>query len=248
MSKSRPEYVVDPLDAIKKYSADSLRMFLVSVASPDSDFNWSDKGMQGSHKFILKLFDFFNNLKNKIGKSTPRFESKINKTIKEVSEDIEKFRYNLAIIKLRGLFDSLFDESEVGKKDLEGYLKLISVFCPHIAEELWEKLGNKGFISLEKWPVADEKKINEKFEKEEKAIEDLIGDIRNILKILEGKGEKKKSIKVFVIPKEIELYKSVEEKIERVFGMDTELLSITEASKTGKVIKAKPGKPGIYLE
>ena len=247
MSKSLGN-VIDPLDAIKKYSADSLRMFLVSVASPDSDFNWSDKGIQGSYKFTLKLFNYFDNIKGKLGKSSSKVESKINKTIKEFTEDIENFRYNITVIKLRSLLDFLIEEKEVSINDLESFLKLISVFCPYLAEELWEKIGNKGFISLEKWPIANDKKIDERFEKEEKAIDNLINDIKNILRILENKGEKKNKIKIFVIPKEIEIYKNAKEKIEKIFDINSEILFVTEASKTGKTIKAKPGKPGIFLE
>ena len=125
MSKSIGN-VRDPLDVIKKYGADSLRMFLVSVASPESNFNWSDKGILGSYKFITKLISLFENLKLK--KSSLRLESKLNKTIKEVTEDIENFKYNLAIIKLRSLLDSIFEEKEISKKDFESFLKILSVF------------------------------------------------------------------------------------------------------------------------
>jgi leucyl-tRNA synthetase len=245
MSKSLGN-VIDPLDTIKKYSADALRLFLVSVASPDSDFNWSDKGIQGSFKFVNKLFDYFNRAKT--GKSSVRVESKLNKAIKEITLDIENFKYNLAVIKIRGLLDVIEEEKEISKKDLESFLKLISVFCPHLAEEIWWKLGGKEFISLSSWPVCDEKKIDMNLEKQEQAVENLISDIRNILKILENKNEKKEKIKIFVIPNEMKVYENADKKIEQIFNMKTEILSISEAGKTGKTIKAKPGKPGILME
>ena len=245
MSKSLGN-VIDPLDTIEKYSADALRFFLVSVASPDSDFNWSDKGIQGTFKFVNKLFDYFQ--RAKIGKSSKKAESKLNKAIKEISLDIENFKYNFAVIKIRALLDVFEEETEIGKKDLEIFLKLISVFCPHLAEEIWSKLVGKGFISLADWPVCDEKKIDYNLEKQEQAVENLISDIRNILKILENKNEKKETIKIFVIPNELNIYKNADKKIEQIFNMKTEILSISEAAKTGKNIKAKPGKPGILME
>ncbi len=247
MSKSIGN-VVDPLDAIKKYSADALRLFLVSVASPDSDFNWSDKGIEGSFRFLSRVYGYFSDVNSKIGKSSERFESKLNQTIKEVSEDIDNFKYNMAVIKLRGLFEKISNENKVSKKDLEDYLKMFCVFCPHLAEEFYSKLGNKKLISISSWPVADEKKINGEFEKEEQALDKLISDVRNILKILEGKGEKKESIKIFVIPNELDVYKGATEKIEKIFSMKTEILSIKDAATTGKKIQAKPGKPGILFE
>ena len=79
-------------------------------------------------------------------------------------------------------------------------------------------------------------------------IENLISDIRNILKILENKNEKKERIKIFVIPNELKVYENANKKIEQVFNMKTEILSIADAHKTGKTIKAKPGKPGLLME
>ena len=145
--------------------------------------------------------------------------------------------------------DTFIEENEASKEDYSNFLKLISVFCPHIAEELWHKLGNKSFISLEKWPEADESKINEKFEQEEKSQVKLIEDIKNIIRILESRGQKNmKEIKIFAIPKEIELYSQAKEKLEKIFGMKVEVASISDAAKTGKKIKAVPGKPGILIE
>ena len=68
------------------------------------------------------------------------------------------------------------------------------------------------------------------------------------MKILENKNEKKETIKIFVIPNELNIYKNADKKIEQIFNMKTEILSISEAAKTGKNIKAKPGKPGILME
>ena len=244
MSKSLGN-VINPSDIIEKYSADALRFNLMSLASPDKDSVWSDSSLESSFKFISKIYAIL--LKIKIGKSLALIESKYNRAVKEITNDIANFNYNLAIIKLRELFEKFSDKES--KEIIQGFLKLLSVFAPHIAEELWHKIGNKSFISLEKWPIADESKIDENLEKEEKQIEKLIEDIRNILRILEARNElkNKKSIKIFAIPKELSIYKGEEEKLRKIFNLEVEVLSVQEASKTGKVIKANLGKPGILV-
>lgn len=247
MSKSRGN-VVDPLDMIKKYSCDTLRIFLVSIAAPDSDSMWSDTGIESMHKFVRKFVDFYSVVK--IGKSSARIESKVNKAIREVTDDIEKFRYNMAVIKLRGLLDIFSSEEKIGKKDLESYLKMISVFCPHVAEELWAKIGGKGFISLEKWPVCDEKKIDMKLEQLEQAVEKTVGDIQNVLKIIKEKqGKDGEKIYLYVMPFEISGYN--EESLSKRFQKQVKVFAVNDKNKydpEAKSSKAKPGKPGIFVE
>jgi leucyl-tRNA synthetase len=247
MSKSLGN-VINPLDIIEKFSADSLRFNLMSLASPDSDSIWNDRGMDSNYRFLLKVYNYFESVKT--GKSSDSAQSKINKTIKEVTEDIEKFRYNMAIIKLRGLFESL--QEQESKSLLENFLKLLQPFCPHIAEEIWHKLGNKTFISLEKWPEADESKINEKFEQEAKGVEKLADDINNVLKIIKEKqGKEGERVYVYVLPKELEAYKQGQEMIEKKTGKKIEIYAVNDSKKhdpEGKAGKAKPGKPAIYVE
>jgi leucyl-tRNA synthetase len=241
MSKSKGN-VINPDDVSEKYGMDTARYFLLSLASPEKDRDWSEDGIQGALRFISKIIGFDN-----FGESSRLVESKLNRAIKEVGEDVEMFRYNLALIKLRELFES-FGEG-VSKKDFLVFLKMISPVCPHLAEELWEKLGNKEFISLEKWPDADESKIDEKLEEQEKQIEKVSGDIRNILRILESRGEKNKKVaKIYAIPNEVSLYKDNLKALEKSVSLDVEVYSVGDAKETGKVIKAKPGKPGILIE
>lgn len=244
MSKSRGN-VVDPLDMINKYSTDTLRIFLVSIASPENDYSWDNAGIESMHKTIRKIMDFFRTIK--IKKSSQRVESKINNAIREISSDIDNFRYNLAVIKIRELFDNLIPEKEISKNNYESLLKLFHPFCPHITEELWERLGNKGFISLAKWPVADEKKINKKFEEEEKQVEKVIEDINNIVKIV---GAKKK-VSIYTIPNEKEIYASSADLIKKKTNLEVQIFAVNDKNKydpENKTKKSKPGKPALYLE
>ena len=244
MSKSKGN-IVEPLDMIKKYGADTLRLALISLASPDKNFSWDEKIVIGRNKFLINVFNYFSKVEN--GKTSKKIESKLNKAIKEITDDVENFRHYLAIIKIKQLFSYLVDE-KISKDDAGKFLKLLHIYCPFITEELWHNLGNKSFISLEIWPICDEKKIDEKLERQEEQIDNLIRDVNNILKILESKGEKKNSVKVFAIPNEVDLYKSEIEIIKKRVSLDVEVLDVKDAKKIGKVIKAKPGKPGIYLE
>jgi len=196
MSKSLGN-VVNPLDVIEKYSADSMRFCLMSLSAPDSDSVWSDRGMDSSHKFILRFFNFISDLK--VGSSSDKMKSKVNKAVKEITPDIEFFKYNLAIIKFRALIDSISSENEIGKEELSKILKLIHPFCPHITEELWHLKIEDSYISASKWPVADESLIDATLEH----IEDTVATLRlDILRIKElAKIEKVSKVKVFVSPK-----------------------------------------------
>jgi len=247
MSKSRGNVVL-PEEVSKKYGIDTARLFLVSVASPDKDVQWSEKGIEGSYRFLKKLYEFFKkNSKNE--KSSKRAESKINKSIKKISLDIENFRYNLAIIKLRSLFEVLTEE-KTSKKDLEIYLRLLHPFCPHITEELWEKLENKNFISLEKWPIANESKIDKIIEKQDELIEQTLTDIINILKIMREKhGKEPEKIYLYVIPNEISFYNEL--LLSKKTNRQVKVFSVNDKNKydpDNKSSKSKPGKPGIYVE
>ncbi len=247
MSKSKGN-VINPDGVSKEYGIDTARFFLLSLAAPDKPRDWNEEGIKGSLKFIKKIFEYFENVK--IKKSNSKTESKLNSTIKDITNQIEVFQYNLAIIKIRELF-SVFSEEE-SQEVLEKFLKLLSPFCPHIAEELWEKLGNENFISLEKWPVVDEKKIDVTFEIQEKAVEKLIEDISHVAKIVEEKtGKKKSKIFVYVLPNELETYSSNWEMIKKKINFEIKIFAVNDKAKydpENKSGKVKPGRPGIYLE
>lgn len=245
MSKSYGNVVV-PDDAANKFGVDATRLFLVSVALPEKDLVWSDKGAEGSLRFIENIVDYVENVK--IGKTSDKVQHKINKAIKEINEDVETMKYSLAVIKLRELYESF--EKEISKKDLENFIKMLSPFIPFIAEELWESIGNKPFVSLADWPVCDETKINGEFDKIDQAIDNTVADVLNVLKIIKEKqGKEGNQIYLYVIPKEKELFDS--EAISRRVGKKVETFAVNDPKKydpQGKAQKAKPGKPAIYVE
>jgi len=207
MSKSLGN-VVNPLDIVNRDGADPLRMFLVSIASPDSDFNWSEKGLQGSTKLINKIIEYFETVK--IGNSTDKTQSKLNQSIKAITEDLEKMKYNLAVIKVRELFESLNEEES--KDTLNKFIQILTPFCPHLCEELWERLGNEGYVSTSSWPEIDETKIDESFDISDKVFETTSNDISQVLKL--ANIEKPAKIQLFIsLSWKYELYDMLKEKM-----------------------------------
>ncbi|MEK6906588.1 MAG: leucine--tRNA ligase [Nanoarchaeota archaeon] len=248
MSKSKGN-VINPDEVSKKYGMDTARIFLLSLASPEKDRDWSDEGINGNLKFMNKVCSYFESVKI-VKSSNRKIESKINKAIKSATLNVENFKYNLAIINIREMFESM--PSEINKNTLEIFLKLLHPFCPHITEELWHKIGNKTFISLEKWPVADESKIDELLEKQEQAVEKLAEDINHIVNLVKEKQNKivTKSF-IYVLPTEMNNYKESLDLIKKKTNTEVTIFAVNDKSKhdpENKSAKVKPGRPGIYLE
>ncbi|MAG39483.1 leucine--tRNA ligase [Candidatus Pacearchaeota archaeon] len=241
MSKSKGN-VVEPLETMEKYGVDTTRYFLISVASPDKGFNWSEKGIQGSARFIKKIFEIFENIK--IGKDTLGMAVRINQSIKNIGEQIENLQFRKSSIELRELFDMIADEGEVSKETLESSLKLLNPFCPHITEELWAGLGNEGFISVAEWPTVDKSML-----KDNSTEKDLNSKIIAQIKPILEKFQDKKKAYVYVMPFEKEKVDpaAISEAIEK----EVEVWATNEKEKVdpeNKAKKARPGMPGIYLE
>jgi leucyl-tRNA synthetase len=175
MSKSKGNAVTQE-EIEDKYGIDTARFFLMFVASPDKDMEWDDETIEGSYKFLAKVYRMLTE-KKIVEKSIKNQESRAHKTIKEVTDYISTFKYNMALISIMDFANYLHSKEEINKKAAEALLLLMAPFTPHIAEELWEKLGHKGFISLEKWPVFDAKKINAKVEASEELYEKIRKDI-----------------------------------------------------------------------
>lgn len=245
MSKSKGNVVL-PEEVSDKYGIDTARLFLVSIANPDKDIEWSDAGIKGSMRFIMRVYNFMKNYR--AGKTSPKLESKLHKTIKQVTDDIRNFRYNIAVIKLRELFELIEKESHINEIDIENFIKMFSVFCSHLGEEFWEMLGNKSLVSLESWPEADASKIDEKFEEAEKNVEKLKNDIINVKNIT---NLPKMYTYIYAVPSDAPLFKEYKDILTSTTGSISVSVFATNEKNIpdpeGKAKKAKPGKPGIYL-
>jgi len=166
MSKSKGN-VVDPDDIIKKYGTDTLRLFILFAAPPEVDLEWSEKGIEGCWRFLNKIWRIHQDIKNyqeMNNEKDKELKIMINKTIKGVTEDIEKeYQFNTAIAKMMEFFNFLnkiVAEKKVSKELLinswKKFIKILYPFVPHICEELWENIGEKTFLFKEKWPEYEE--------------------------------------------------------------------------------------------
>ena len=175
MSKSKKN-VVDPNELLEKYGADVTRLFALFAAPPERDLEWSEDGVEGSHRFVNRVWRLALDCMDKIDTaesfngpasdivSTPAKELyiKANQTIKKVTDDIDKsFHFNTAISAVMELVNALyaidFDSADAEMKkvilfSLENILLLLSPIIPHFCEELFDRMGKKGSILDRSWP------------------------------------------------------------------------------------------------
>jgi len=181
MSKSKKN-VVDPEYLIEKYGADTARMFCLFAAPPEKDLDWSDQGVEGSFRFLNRVWRL-------LWEQAPRLQSlappasgialegeqrllrqKTHRTIQRVTEDIERFHFNTAISAIMELVNEIYTsglkdrEDEISKRimreAIETTVILLSPFVPHLAEELWEHLGEKESILKRPWPDYDPEAVS----------------------------------------------------------------------------------------
>ncbi|MFH0712473.1 MAG: class I tRNA ligase family protein, partial [Candidatus Jorgensenbacteria bacterium] len=165
MSKSKGN-VVNPDEYIRRFGADTLRMYLMFLAPFEQGGDFRDSGILGIERFLQRTWTLVISFVERKGKESnlqrKYIDLVINGTIKKVTEDIENLKYNTAISALMILLNAM----EENKNSLSAvhcslFLKLLAPFAPHIAEELWEKSGNEKSIHKEKWPEYSPKLIRE---------------------------------------------------------------------------------------
>ena len=156
MSKSRGN-VIDPLDVINEYGADTLRTYILFLGEYEQPTPWSDAGIKGCKRFLDKTYRFLDKVVPG-DKYSPELENIIHKTIKDVSSDIESVKFNTAISKLMILGNEYAKYNKLTKADVEVFIALLNPFAPHMCEEMNEQLGNTCTMTFAKWPTYDEAK------------------------------------------------------------------------------------------
>ena len=201
MSKSKGN-VLNFLDAIEENGADVVRLYIMGLAEHDSDFDWRRKEVGKLRKQIERFYDLISEFSSYENREIEPMDidkwmlHRLNVAIKEATAALEEFRTRTAV---QWAFYNILNDLRWYLRRTEGrddeakratlrklaevWVRLMAPFTPHIAEELWEKLGGEGFVSLTKWPEPVPEWWNETIELEESYIKGLIDDIKEIISV-----------------------------------------------------------------
>jgi leucyl-tRNA synthetase len=162
MSKSRGN-VINPDDIVESYGADTLRLYEMFMGPLEATKPWNTSGVEGVHRFLSRVWRLFVreedgalNPKIREAEGSPEFVRTWHKTIRKVTEDIENLRFNTAISQLMIFVNEAYKAEVLPLAAMRNFVQMLSPFAPHIAEELWERLGGTGTITYEPWPEYDE--------------------------------------------------------------------------------------------
>ena len=213
MSKSMFN-VVNPDMIVEKYGADTLRLYEMFLGPVEQSKPWDTNGIDGCHRFLRKFWNLYQN--GFEGNATPENLKSVHKLIKKVSQDIETFSYNTSISAFMICVNELSQQKCKNKELLKTLVILIAPFAPHIAEELWEMLGEHGSVCDAQWPTWNEEYLVEsqvklgiafngkaRFEMsfaadaDNKTIEEAVLSDERAQKYIEGK----QILKVIIVPK-----------------------------------------------
>lgn len=161
ISKSK-DNGIDPMDIIKQgYGADALRTIILFLAPYNQSTPWSDEGLAGAYRFLTRVWTLVQeHHENETEGEAPQIA--VHKTIKKVTDDLERLSFNTAIAAQMELVNELNRAKANGMKgdswhgSLSALVQLLAPFAPHMAEELWQQLGHEGTVHLSKWPTWDD--------------------------------------------------------------------------------------------
>ncbi|MEK3731229.1 MULTISPECIES: leucine--tRNA ligase [Paenibacillus] len=161
MSKSRGN-VINPDDIVKEYGADTLRVYEMFMGPLEATKPWNTNGVEGTYRFLSRVWRLFigedGSLNPRIvdAEGTDEFKRMLHKTIKKVTDDFEHLRFNTAISQLMIFINEAYKTDVLPRKAMENFVQMLSPLAPHLAEELWSRLGYSGSITYVSWPEYDE--------------------------------------------------------------------------------------------
>ena len=152
MSKSKGN-VVNPDELVEHYGADSLRIYELFIGPPEVDSEWMDNGIEGVYRFIQRVWNLVDRSLKNPAEPTQESEKRRHKLIATVTERIESFKLNTAVSAFMEYINA--SGSTLDRKSMDTLVILLAPMAPHLAEELWQKLGNESSVFLARWPEAD---------------------------------------------------------------------------------------------
>jgi len=160
MSKSRGN-VINPDDIVNEFGADTLRMYEMFMGPLEATKPWSTNGTEGVYRFLARVWRLFVDDNGKLHEriqdvpGEDSFRRTWHKSLKKVGEDYEGLRFNTAISQMMIFVNDAYKTEVLPKEALKHFVQMLSPIAPHIAEELWEKLGEQGSVSYAPWPAYD---------------------------------------------------------------------------------------------
>ncbi len=159
MSKSRGN-VINPDDIVAEFGADTFRTYEMFIGAFDQAIPWSQQGVKGCRRFLERVWKL-QDMVVKGEEYSPEFEVRMHRTVKKVSLDYERMKYNTAVAAMMTLVNEFFDAGKITRGELRTFLTLLNPVAPHITEEMWRNTGLPGMLHQQKWPMWDEAKTLE---------------------------------------------------------------------------------------
>ncbi len=224
MSKSKGN-VVNPDQIIESHGADTLRLYEMFMGPLEASIAWSTNGLDGARRFLDRVWRLLieeGSLSSKITDANDgKLEKVYHQTVKKVTEDFEGMRFNTAISQMMVFINEGYKVDSIPKEYVEGFVKLLSPIAPHVAEELWEKLGNTETITYAAWPEFDESKM---IEDEVEVVVQVNGKVRT--KIVVAKDSSKEELEAAALADEA-IQKAAEGKqIRKVIAIPGKLVNV----------------------
>jgi leucyl-tRNA synthetase len=151
---------VDPLDVVRDYGADTLRIYEMFMGPLEQVKPWQTSGCEGVSRFLNRVWRLF--VDPETGQTRPRPESTpkevrkaLHLAIREATTGIEELKFNTPVSKMMEVVNAA-KGTPLAQADAEAFVKVLSTYAPHLGEELWERLGHEGTLSYEPWPEVDE--------------------------------------------------------------------------------------------
>ena len=151
---------------MNEYGADTLRLYEMFMGPLTESKPWSTEGIVGANRWIKRVWRMYLNDDNStsdmlIADNDGKLDKVYNQTVKKVTDDIEKMRFNTAISQMMVFVNEVYKNKTLPKRYAEGFIKLLSPITPHMAEEIWQQLGHKDTIAYAEWPTYDESKLKD---------------------------------------------------------------------------------------
>ncbi|MCL1630658.1 leucine--tRNA ligase [Sporolactobacillus sp. CPB3-1] len=227
MSKSKGN-VINPDDIVASHGADTLRLYEMFMGPIDAAKPWSEKGIEGSRRFLDRVWRLFVTSEHRLShvvardaKVSEAFEKVYHQTVKKVSEDFEIMHFNTGIAQLMTFINEAYKQEKIPVYMAEGFIQLLSPVAPHICEEIWSLIGHDQSIEKSTWPTYDDEKL---VEEQVEIIVQVNGKIRARLQVDKGTSKQELQNKAMINDRIQDILKG--KSVKKVIAVPDKLVNI----------------------